>query len=86
MRKRHPYCEEPLTFTYSDIVELLMGAGYERFAKHVRQLGEDKSDKMLIEREWRERYAEVVKRLHVYEPPAPPVFDRHGKPGPMSDG
>ena len=86
MRRRHQYVEEPLTFTYRDIVELLQSAGYERFARHVQQLGQDKSDKLLIDREWREKYAEVVKRLHVYEPPAPPSYDNGGKPGPMSDG
>lgn len=86
MRRRHQYCEEPLTFTYSDIAELLESAGYQRFAKHVRELGRDKTEKMQIDREWREKYAEVVRRLHVYEPPAAPVVDRHGKPGPMSDG
>lgn len=86
MRRRHPYCDEPLTFTYQDIVRLLRSAGYERFAAHVRELGQDKSDKLALERQWQQRYADVVQRLHVYEPPAPVVEDRGGKPSDMSDG
>jgi hypothetical protein len=86
MRRRHPYAEEPLTFTYKDVVRLLEDAGYERFARHVCQLGEDKTEKNLIEAEWRERYAALLARLHVYEPPPPKTPNRWGKPGPMSDG
>ena len=86
MRPRHPYCEEPLTFDFMDIVRLLRGAGYDRYAAYVQQLGRDTSDKAILEREWQQRYADVVKRLHVYEPPAQPVLDRCGKPSEMSDG
>ena len=86
MRRRHPMVDEPLTFTYSDIVELLEGAGYERFAAEVRRLGRANSDMARLDREWREKYQALWERFIVYEPPAPPVYDRNGKPGPMSDG
>ena len=86
MRRRHPLNEEPLTFTYRDIVDLLMSAGYDRFAKHVRELGEHRRDATQIDIAWREKYAALLARLHAYEPPPEPVYDRHGKPGPMSDG
>lgn len=86
MHKRHPSADEPLTFTYRDVADLLQSAGYDRFAKHVRQLGDDVRDKNQIDRQWREKYAELVKRLHVYEPPPAAVVDNGGKPGLMSDG
>ena len=86
MHRRHPLDEEPLTFTYRDIAELLHSAGYERFAKHVRELGQHRRDAGQIDREWRDKYTALLARLHVYEPPAEPVYDRNGKPGPMSDG
>ena len=86
MRRRHPLNDEPLTFTYRDVAELLHHAGYVRFANHVRQLGENQRDANQVANEWREKYTALLARLHVYEPPAAPVYDRNGKPGPMSDG
>jgi len=85
VRRRHPLNDEPLTFTYRDIAELLDHAGYVRFAKHVRQLGENQRDANQVASEWREKYTALLARLHVYEPPAEPVYDRNGKPGLMSD-
>jgi hypothetical protein len=76
MRQRHRMVDEPLSFTYRDIIELLEGAGYERFAAEVRRLGTANSDMARLDREWRVKY----------EPPKPPVVDRRGRPGPMSDG
>ena len=86
MRRRHAMVDEPLSFTYRDIIELLEGAGYERFAAEVRRLGTANSDMARLDREWREKYAALYERLIKYEPPKPPVYDRGGKPGPMSDG
>lgn len=86
MRRRHPMVDEPLTFNWTAIVELLEGAGYERFAAEVRRLGTANSDMARLDREWREKYAALWERFIKYEPPAPPVYDRNGKPGPMSDG
>ena len=78
--------DEPLSFTWRDVVELLEGAGYERFAAEVRRLGTANSDMARLDREWREKYAALYERLIKYEPPKPPVVDRRGRPGPMSDG
>jgi hypothetical protein len=86
MRQRHRIVDEPLSFTYRDIIELLEGAGYERFAAEVRRLGTANSDMARLDREWRDKYAALYERLIKYEPPKPPVVDRRGKPGPMSDG
>ena len=86
MRRRHPMADEPLSFTWLDIVELLESAGYERFAAEVRRLGTANSDMARLDREWREKYAALWERFIVYEPPKPHVYDRNGKPGPMSDG
>jgi hypothetical protein len=86
MRRRHRMVDEPLSFNWGDIVELLESAGYERFAAEVRRLGRANSDMARLDREWREKYAALYERLIKYEPPKPPVVDRNGKPGPMSDG
>jgi hypothetical protein len=86
MRQRHRIVDEPLSFTYRDIIELLEGAGYERFAAEVRRLGTANSDMARLDREWRDKYAALYERLIKYEPPKPPVVDRRGRPGPMSDG
>jgi hypothetical protein len=80
---RHP--NEPLSFTYREIVQLLRGSGYERFASYVERLGNDNRDKNLLEREWQQRCMELLKRLHVYEPPVvhePASY----RAGPESDG
>lgn len=76
---------EPLSFTYQHIARELEYLGYERFAKHVEQLGRDCRDKNLIEKEWRERYDALLKRLHVYEPPQRDESRSYRAP-PESDG
>ena len=86
MRRRHRMVDEPLSFNWGDIVELLENAGYERFAAEVRRLGRANSDMARLDREWRDKYQALWERFIVYEPPKPPVYDRGGKPGPMSDG
>jgi hypothetical protein len=86
MRKRHPLAEEPLTFSGNDIANLLHHSGYTRFASYVRQMDRQVRDINRLEASWAAQLAEMVKRLHQYEPPAPLVNDRGGKPGPMSDG
>jgi hypothetical protein len=80
---RHP--NEPLSFTYRDIVQLLRGSGYERFAAYVERLGRDNRDKNVLEEEWRQRYVALQQRLHAYEPPVvhePASY----RAGPESDG
>ena len=79
MRRRHAMVDEPLSFNWGDIVELLEGAGYERFAAEVRRLGRANSDMARLDREWREKYAALYERLIKYEPPAPPVTTTQSK-------
>lgn len=78
--------EEPLTITLDTIVETLLDHGYERMATLLRRIKEDKKTVGSVEAEWREKYLALLARLHKYEPPPPPTYDRYGKPGPMSDG
>lgn len=79
--------EEPASIGCREVAQVLEYHGYERMAAFVRRMGEADRTASLVEREWQQRYMEVVKRLHKYEPP-PPTQDvwQSDRPGPMSDG
>lgn len=68
---KHYIEDEPCSVGADTVVKLLERIGWSMSAALIRDIAQDRTERNLEAKRWRDAYADVLGRLHKYEPPAP---------------